>query len=262
MTRPTTPRALAGLALVAALTGLPGCYTIRYERKGTVAEAGAPRERWHHAFLGGAIPGSRAVPLKQICPAGVARVESQVTFLNALGQLVTTGGILYPLHAPLWEPTTVSVVCARDGAPGGRGERALRVVVLPLTALGGVPPETAQLLGDALAGELRRRRGVTVVTPSDVAAILGVERTKQMLGCNDAGCVARIGGELDADRIVHGSLGRVGDSLVVNLSAVDPRRGDAPGSASRRLRGVGDEAFLDALPELADALLAPGARAR
>ena len=63
--------------------------------------------------------------------------------------------------------------------------------------------------------------------------------------------------------MVNGQVdGRVGDSLVVNLSAVDPRRGEAPGSASRRLRGAGDEAFLDALPALADALLAPAARAR
>jgi hypothetical protein len=100
------------------------------------------------------------------------------------------------------------------------------------------------------------------VTPSDVAAALGVERTRRVLGCADASCVAAAGSELDADRIVHGTLGRVGDSLVVNLSAVDPRRGDTPGSASRRLRGAGEEALLDALPALADALLDPGAQAR
>jgi hypothetical protein len=256
----TRAAALAGLA--AAAVSLSGCYTIRYERRGTVAEAGAPRERWHHAFLGGAVPGSRPVKLEEICPGGVAKVESQVTFLNALGQIVTTFGVLWPLHAPLWEPSTVRVVCAREGAPGARGARALRVVVLPVTPLGGVAPETARLFGDALAAELRRRSGVSVVTPADVAAMLGVEKTKQVLGCADARCAAAVGMELDADRIVHGSLGRLGDSLVVNLSAVDPRRGDTPGSASRRLRGEGEEGLLDALPALADALLVGGARAR
>jgi hypothetical protein len=55
---------------------------------------------------------------------------------------------------------------------------------------------------------------------------------------------------------VHGSLGRVGGSLVVNLSALDARRGTAAASVSERLRGAGEEAFLDALPTLADALLA------
>lgn len=255
-------RAAAVAALAAAAVAFPGCYTIRYERRGTAAEAGAPRERWHHAFVGGALPGSRAVPLEEICPGGVARVESQVTFLNAIGQIVTTFGVLWPLHAPIWEPSTVRVVCAREGAPGANGARALRVVVLPVTPLGGVSPETARLFGDALAAELRRRQGVSVVTPADVAAMLGVERTKQLLGCADQRCAVAVGAELDADRIVHGSLGRMGESLVVNLSAVDPRRGDTPGSASRRLRGETDEGLLDALPVLADALLVSGARAR
>jgi hypothetical protein len=251
------------LVAVAAAVALTGCYTIRYERRSLVPEAGAPREQWHHAFVGGLFVGSRAVALDKACPDGVARVESQVTFLNALGQLVTTGGILYPLHAPLWEPTTVRLVCARPGlATGAKAGKKLGVVVLPLVPLGGVPKETAQLLGDALAGELRRRAGVAVMTQADVAALLGVEKTRQMLGCSDAGCMAEIGGALGADRVVHGSLGRVGDSLIVNLSALDPRRGVAAASVSERLRGVGDEAFLDALPSLADALLAGGAPAR
>lgn len=255
-------RALALSALAAAVATLPGCFTIRYERRGVAAEAGAPRERWHHAFLGGTVPGSSAVPLEEVCPNGVARVESQVTFLNALGQIVTTFGVLWPLHAPIWEPSTVRVVCAREGGPGAKGARTLRVVVLPVTPLGGVAPETAQLFGDALVAELRRRHGVSVVTPSDVSAMLGVEKTKQVLGCADERCAIQVGTELDADRIVHGSLGRIGDSLIVNLSAVDPREVATPGSASRRLRGTGEEGLLDALPSLADALLAAGAQAR
>jgi hypothetical protein len=134
----------------------------------------------------------------------------------------------------------------------------VKVAMMPLAALGGVSPETAQLLGDALAGELRRRPGVSVLTRSDVAALLGAERTRQMLGCTDSGCIAELGGALGADRIVHGSIGRVGESLVVNLSALDPRRAATAASVSERLRGGGEEAFLDVLPALADGLLAEG----
>jgi hypothetical protein len=42
----------------------------------------------------------------------------------------------------------------------------------------------------------------------------------------------------------------------VNLSALDARRGTAVASVSERLRGGEDEAFLDALPGIADAILA------
>lgn len=250
--RPGAAAALAALAL-------SGCYTIRYERRGVSPEPGAPRERWQHGVLGGTVPGSRPVKLAELCPAGVAAVENQVTLGNMIGQLLTSGGALGILHAPLWEPTTVRVTCAR--ATVTRGGRTVKVVVLPLTPLGGVPEGTARLLGETLAGELRRRPGVSVLTQSDVAALLGLEKTRQMLGCSDTGCIAEIGGALGADRVIHGSLGRVGGSLVVNLSALDPKRGQAAASASERLRGAGEEAFLDALPALADALLAePAAR--
>ena len=243
----------AAVAAALALGVLPGCYTIRYERR-AAAEPGSPREAWHHGILGGTIAASRPVKLAEMCPAGVAWVENQTTFANWLGQLLTSFGALGILHAPAWEPTTVRVACARPSAQ--RAGRATKVVVLPLVPLGGVVKETAQLLGDALAGELRRRPGVSVLTQSDVAALLWVEKTRQMLGCAETGCMAEIGGALGADRVVHGSLGRVGGSLVVNLSALDPKRAAAAAAVSERLRGAEDEAFLDALPSLVDALLA------
>jgi hypothetical protein len=236
-----------------AALALAGCYTIRYERRSALPEPGAPREVWHHGFVGGTLIGSAPVPLTSMCPTGVAVVESQVTFLNWLGSLVTTGGVLFPLWASIWEPQTVSVTCARPAV--ARVSRHVKVALLPLAALGGVSKETAQLLGDALAGELRKRAGVSVLTQSDVAALLGAERTRQMLGCTDSGCIAELGGALGADRVVHGSIGRVGDSLVVNLSALDPRRATTAASVSERLRGHGEEAFLDLLPTLADGLL-------
>jgi hypothetical protein len=243
--------AVAAAAL--ASLALSGCYTIRYERRGVSPEAGVPREVWSHGVLGGSVPASRPVKLAEMCPAGVAAVENQTTVANWLGQALTSFGLLGVLHAPAWEPTTVRVTCAR--ATAARAGPATKVVVLPLVHLGGVSKETAQLLGDALAGELRKRTGVSVLTQSDVAALLGVEKTRQMLGCAEAGCMAEIGGALGAERVVHGSLGRVGASLIVNLSALDPRKAAAAASVSDRLRGAEDEAFLDALPAIADALL-------
>jgi hypothetical protein len=246
------------LAALGAAVALSGCYTIRYERHGVPAETGTPREQWNHGVLGGTIPASGPVDLARACPDGFASVENQVTFGNAVGQLLTSFGALLVLQAPVWEPTTVRVVCARPAAARVGGKK-LKIVVLSLAPLGGVTEERARLLGDALAGELRRRSGVSVVTQGDVAALLGVEKTRQMLGCAESGCMAEIGGALGADRVVHGSLGRVGGSLMVNLSALDARRGAAVASVSERLRGAGDEAFLDALPAIADTILADGA---
>jgi hypothetical protein len=247
------------LAALAAAVALAGCYTIRYERR-AAPEPGAPREQWHHGLLGGSIDLSGPVRLDQACPDGVARVESQTTFINWFLQAVTTGGALVPLHAPLWNPSTVRVTCAR---PTGAG-RALTVLLLPLAPIGEVDKATVALFGEALAGELRRRPGVSVLADSDVAALLGAEKRRQMVaGCSDAGCLAELGGALGADRVLHGTVGRVGGSLLVNLSSLDARRARGVASVSERLKGNGDEAFLDALPAMVDRLLAePSAPAR
>lgn len=244
---------------LAAAVALAGCYTIRYERR-AAPEQGAPREQWHHGLLGGAIDLSGPVRLDQACPDGVARVESQTTFINWFLQAVTTGGALVPLHAPIWNPSTVRVTCARPTVAG----RTLTVVLLPLAPIGEVDRAAVALFGEALAGELRRRPGVSVLTDADVAALLGAEKRRQMVaGCSDAGCLAELGGALGADRVLHGTVGRVGGSLLVNLSSLDAKRARGVASVSERLKGSGDEAFLDALPAMVDRLLAePVAPAR
>jgi hypothetical protein len=251
MTR-TTLAALAALLLLGS-----ACYTIRYERRGA-AEAGAPREQWHHAFVGGLVTARNAVDLAAACPNGVVSVENQVTFVNALAQGVTMGGVLAVIHTPLWEPSTVRIVCAKDGVslPAANGKRKVKIAVLRLVPLADVEPATVALLTEALAGELRKRPGLSVMAESDISALLGMEKTKEMLGCTDAGCIAEVGGALGVDRIVHGSIGRVGTSLLVNLSSLDTRKAAHAASVSERLKGASDEGFLDALPRIVDALLA------
>jgi len=243
---------LARLPLLAAAFLASGCYTIHYERR-AAPEAGAPREQWHHGLVGGLIDASGPVALDKVCPEGFATVESQTTFFNWVGQFLTGAGGLWLVNANLWDPSTVRVACARPAAAA----KSLTVVVLPLAPLGEVKPAAAGIFTEALAGELRRRSGVSVLTDSDVAALLGNEKRRALLtGCSDAGCLAELGGALGADRVIHGSVGRVGTSLVVNLSSLDPKRSRSAASVSERLRGGDDEAFLDALPAMVDRLLA------
>ncbi len=246
--RGRAPRALALL-----LPALAGCYSIRYHRRVDADEA-ATTSTWHHGAISGVVDLTGPMPVDQGCPGGAAAVENEVTFVNGLLQLLTGGRLL-----SLWDPSTVRVSCVRPGArpaipASAAAARRARMAVVRLAARTGVAQGTADLFTDALVGELRRR-GLQVLSDSDIAAVLGVERNKQMLGCSDATCLAEIGGALGVDRIVHGSVGRIGGSLVVNLSSVDSKRGIAVASASERLKSDSDEAFLDALPRLVADLL-------
>lgn len=151
------------------------------------------------------------------------------------------------------------------GSDATAGEAETRVeptklAVVKLTARTGLDQAVVDLFTDALVAELRKSPATRVVAHSDISATLGVERERQLLGCEDAVCLSEIAGALGVDRIVHGSVGRVGSSLVVYLTLVDRKRGTAVGSVSERLKSSSDEAFFDALPSIVSRLLSSSAK--
>ncbi|MFN7135562.1 MAG: hypothetical protein ACK4N5_26055, partial [Myxococcales bacterium] len=168
---------------------------------------------------------------------------------------------------PIWSPSVVRVYCQQAvaaatrpaGAPEpGRSAAAkkMRIAVLQLTPRAGVSADVADLFTDALVGELRKDPALQVMGTSDVRALLGLEKERQLLGCaEDESCLQEIAGGLGVDRVVNGSVGRVGSSLVVNLTVLDTRKARALASVSERLKGESDEVFFDALPRLVRELM-------
>ena len=60
---------------------------------------------------------------------------------------------------------------------------------------------------------------VRITTPKDMAALLGIEKQKQLLGCPDdqSSCMAELAGALGADGLVTGQIARVGKSYQLNV---------------------------------------------
>jgi hypothetical protein len=142
--------------------------------------------------------------------------------------------------------------------PGGAKRKALKMAVTKLVARTGVTQPTVDLYSDALIGELRKH-GVVVLSEQDITEVIGHDKKKQLLGCTEnTNCLAEIGGALGVDRLVHGTIGWLGRSLVVNLSSVDPKVVRVVASVSERLKNATDESFLDALPSIVDQLIMEG----
>lgn len=127
---------------------------------------------------------------------------------------------------------------------------APRVAVLPVTAGEGVPPSTAAALADAVAGEVRRSAGVEVITQREIAAVLTLDRQKQMLGCQSDACMAELGGALGCERLVAGDLARLGESWLFSLKLVETGKARVAAQADRRLRGGTIDDVLDQLPAM------------
>jgi hypothetical protein len=131
-----------------------------------------------------------------------------------------------------------------------------RLAVLPVAAGEGVPPSTAAAVAEAVAGEVRQRSGVEVITQREIGAVLSLEREQAMLGCQSGSCMAELGGALGCDRLVVGDLARLGESWLFSLKLVETTQARVTAQASRRLRGGTIDDVLDQVPAMVGELFA------
>lgn len=86
----------------------------------------------------------------------------------------------------------------------------------------GIEAARAQFFSDHFADKLNASGAVRVITQSEMAAMLGAERQRQLLGCGGEGgsCLAELAGALDARGVILGSVAKVGDEYAVQVKIV------------------------------------------
>ncbi len=134
-------------------------------------------------------------------------------------------------------------------APVRAEEPAKPVLVVPLTSGPGVAADVAELITDTLTADIQRETGRPILTQKDVSTMLGLERQRALVGCSDNNqCLMEIAGALSAPELVHGSLGRLGDTWVLNLALVDARSGKVTQRYSSRSEAQSAAVFLEECP--------------
>jgi hypothetical protein len=115
-----------------------------------------------------------------------------------------------------------------------------------------VPRESLDFFAEHLATQLRDA-GFKVVTQREIGTILGMERQKQLLGCDTNGaCIAELASALGATAVMVGDLGHFGDVYQLNLKVLSGNDASVLAQFSER---VGSEReVLDALGRGARAL--------
>jgi hypothetical protein len=129
-----------------------------------------------------------------------------------------------------------------------------KIAVFDLEATG-APAALAAAASLVVPTEVRARNpGAHVISSADLHAMLGLEREKRMLGCEEsASCMAEVGGAMGVDELVAGRLGMVGRTWVLELHRTDVPRAQVVSSAVRTVRGEEDAlvgALRDAVGEL------------
>lgn len=94
-----------GLLVALVLVMTAGCYHATVET-GLPPSPETVEVPWAHSFLYGLVPPS-TVNVAQECPAGVSRVETQLSFVNQLANFITFG---------LYSPMTIMATCAQGSS--------------------------------------------------------------------------------------------------------------------------------------------------
>lgn len=126
-----------------------------------------------------------------------------------------------------------------------------RLAMVPLVAGNEVNEKTAAAITEAAGNEVRRVPGVQLITQQELNTMLGFEKQRQMLaGCAGDDCMAQFGGALGVEKLVTGSLAKVGESWLFTLKILDVKKAKTVGQSDRRLRKGTLDDVLDQLPKM------------
>jgi hypothetical protein len=134
------------------------------------------------------------------------------------------------------------------------GRAAASVAFIGLEGLG-LDRATVQPIERLLERVLADQIGTNLVRPDQIAAALmrpGLESLRDCTG--DMACLVDLGGVLEVDRVIYGTLTRLGENFVVVLKAIDVATGEEESRVREELSGA-EEKLLDAVRDAARQLL-------
>ena len=132
-------------------------------------------------------------------------------------------------------------------------------VVAPLKAVG-VPANDVAILTAELRTQIGRSSSHRLVTPEEMDAVSEELERQLSGGCDDASCVAELGGALGAKYLISGQVGKLGSLYTLQLKLIDIETVAAKRTASAHAAKI--ESLLIKLPELTRDLLGEQASKR
>jgi hypothetical protein len=127
----------------------------------------------------------------------------------------------------------------------------VKVAALPFE-MAGADAKLGAVLGETAAARLGNHRGISVLTTSDVAAMLSLERQRQLLGCAETAksCLSELAGALGAQWLLTGDVLAVDGRYSVTLKLLDAVTAEAVFSG--QARATGEDSLVAEVGRLAD----------
>jgi hypothetical protein len=202
------------------------------------------------------------VPMVVVSAPSVAQTPEPAVVDAPVTPAATEGQPAASDTQPAPAAVTPAVVAPAPVAPVARGRR---VYVAPFTGETS-DPATLDLVEDRVLVAARSAvarvddaRNIELIGARDVQSILDVEASKAAVGCDTTSCANEIADALNADEIVFGQLGRIGDTWQLTLTRTHRESLRVLGRSVQEARGDTPEGLLDDIGAQVDELfdLAP-----
>ena len=112
------------------------------------------------------------------------------------------------------------------------GDEQPRLAVLPLSATR-IADDTVSILDTLLVNAVHRTTEYRVIGAADISAMMGLENLKDALGCDNVACAVELSGALGVQHLISGSVGQLGDQMVISLVLIDTDRQEVTARAER-----------------------------
>jgi hypothetical protein len=117
-------------------------------------------------------------------------------------------------------------------------KKILRVALPDPTVTGPVPERALAAFSQAVPSEIRKLEGISAISAAEIRELVGMERTKQVMGCSEdaqaAECLAEMAGAVDADEMVSYELALVNETYALTWRRVNARTAKVVASETRR----------------------------
>lgn len=114
----------------------------------------------------------------------------------------------------------------------------------PAFSYSNLDEKTGELFVDALGVQLLKN-GAQVISQKEIAAVVGLERQKQIMGCGDdqGSCMAELADALGVDGILTGSIGKTSGGFAFTLKVIASNSGKTLAAETTRVKT--DDELLD-----------------
>jgi len=129
-------------------------------------------------------------------------------------------------------PTIAPPAFAQQPAAPPAGKTP-KLVMAGLKAAG-APAAEVEAIGESLCTEASSLQGVELLCASELKVLLEHQSNQRLLGCETETCVQQLGGLVQADWLLVGSVGKVGDTHTLNLRLLDARSAKVLGRVTRK----------------------------